>query len=256
MEDGDTFLIPSRITYEGDGIIKIGRHAKDPELHEKLRNEGRDVSGKPGQSSTRSYHSMKREVLRQTAGECWSVAAADFLREVLRQTAQIVPPADTKLVLTFPVEAKDDYCGFLDSIAKDVGFENSECVAEPIAAAMGIGRSIRPGDHVLVVDGGGGTTDVAWVCFGEVGTSAERVRTIATGCYSSGGNDVDDWVRDFLASRGTMPADVNFRAEMLIAARKIKEELANRERVEKNLHNPVTMDSYPIHVTRRPERHS
>lgn len=78
--------------------------------------------------------------------------------------------------------------GILTDAAHAAGFEAVEFLQEPAAAAMGYHRDQREQRRALVVDIGGGTTDVA---IADIGGPAARPAILRSWGLAQGGSDVD-----------------------------------------------------------------
>jgi hypothetical chaperone protein len=94
--------------------------------------------------------------------------------------------------------------GMLVAAAREVGFEETTFLFEPMAAAFDYERSLNEEQRVLVVDIGGGTTDCSFVLVGPERMAARNREADVLGHSGErlGGNDYDQ----MLALKALMPA--------------------------------------------------
>jgi molecular chaperone DnaK len=87
-----------------------------------------------------------------------SAVLADAARRAGQQHGGTVPP---RTVLTHPASWDTDLQRVLVAAAREAGLAGVRVLAEPVAAALHLGRERRPGEHIAVYDLGGGTFDAA-----------------------------------------------------------------------------------------------
>lgn len=129
--------------------------------------------------------------------EVLSMIVADILRH-MRVTASAQLGQDvTGAVLGRPVNFKSSMpdgnaqaCAMLERAARAAGFTGVRFMLEPEAAALDYHRSTPERRTVLVLDVGGGTTDV---CLAQVG-GGEAFEPLATWGTGVGGGEVDLWL--------------------------------------------------------------
>lgn len=133
--------------------------------------------------------------------ESFQLIVERFLGHI-KQTAMLSHPSDLKnVVIGRPVnfsnvQKKDgnfQALEILEKAAKNVGFQNVEFEYEPVAAALDFERSLTSEKRVLVVDIGGGTTDVTMMSlcnkFNDFYNRSHHV--IGSAGKRIGGNDID-----------------------------------------------------------------
>src|SRR5262249_51592203 len=80
----------------------------------------------------------------------------------------------TDLTMTVPVESYEPYRAELASIARNLGVSRFRTLDEPVAAALGYGVDLTDEKHIMVVDFGGGTLDLAIVRTHPPGSGGRR----------------------------------------------------------------------------------
>jgi hypothetical chaperone protein len=94
----------------------------------------------------------------------------------------------------------------LSEAARIAGFESVRFMEEPAAAAMHFHAQHPDAQRTLVVDIGGGTTDLAYA---EIGGAASAPRVLGSWGVAQGGTDVDHWlsIKSFmpLFGKGVLP---------------------------------------------------
>lgn len=98
-------------------------------------------------------------------------ATAEMLRKYIRKVVSISPFSRTRVMICVPsgvteVERKAVY----DAV-KSAGARYASLIEQPMAAAIGAGLSVENAQGSLIVDIGGGTTEVAVVALGDIVTS-------------------------------------------------------------------------------------
>src|SRR5580658_10479160 len=181
-----TPLIPSAIYFQDGGRAIIGR----PALAAREIMHGQDLAslGPLARSFKKTLARASQQAVAQLGSESISArqCATVFLRELLAATAAYERErADpnrsrmqrlvsalrwwrkegqvTNLTMTVPVESFEPYRAELVSISKKLGIRDIRTIDEPVAAALGYGLDLTEEKHILVVDFGGGTLDLAIV---------------------------------------------------------------------------------------------
>src|SRR5262249_43153025 len=118
------------------------------------------------------------------------------------------------LTMTVPVESFEPYRMELHNIARRLGVQRFRTLDEPVAAALGYGVDLTDDRHLLVVDFGGGTLDIALVRTnlaqtpgGGRGISQRKAELIAARGMSLGGETVDEWVTEMACGKMRAHAD-------------------------------------------------
>ena len=98
-------------------------------------------------------------------------ATAEMLRKYIRKVVSVSPFSRTRVMICVPsgvteVERKAVY----DAV-KSAGARYASLIEQPMAAAIGAGLSVENAQGSLIVDIGGGTTEVAVVALGDIVTS-------------------------------------------------------------------------------------
>jgi len=102
----------------------------------------------------------------------------------------------TRTVLTHPAGWDTGLQRMLAAAAAEAGLADVRVMAEPVAAALHLGRGCEPGEHIAVYDLGGGTFDAA-----VLRRTAEGFEVEATGGRNSiGGEWFDELLRRHLGS--------------------------------------------------------
>jgi molecular chaperone DnaK (HSP70) len=139
----------------------------------------------------------------------------------------------TDLTMTVPVESYEPYRAELGQIAKKLGVSNFKTLDEPVAAALGYGLDLTDEKHLLVVDFGGGTLDLAIVRTHSVGGTSRanpaqnRATLLAARGLIYGGETIDSWIADFGCER-LKAHHQQLRPIMLSQAEAIKKDLSNK----------------------------
>src|SRR5262249_9571039 len=105
------------------------------------------------------------------------------------------------LTMTVPVESYEPYRAELYQIAKKLGVNKFRTLDEPVAAALGYGVDLTEEKHIMVVDFGGGTLDLAIVRTHPPGSGGgrdnspgqHRASLLAARGLTYGGETVDNW---------------------------------------------------------------
>ena len=176
---------------------------------------------------------IKREIHRPRKIRCgegrvpyqrWELAAAMFSEIRSRCDKEVFHNGSIdSCTLTVPVCFSEPQRQKLQQAAHQAGFTSVKILDEPIAAAMhwlvGSGKDIS--DHVIVVDIGGGTTDLA--ALKRCGSTYEAIPDLPSSGFESGGCDIDKDIRR------TMENDPGYNDDhagaLLMRLRQVKERL-------------------------------
>lgn len=143
----------------------------------------------------------------------------------------------TDLTMTVPIDSFEPYRAELGQIARKLGVSRFNTLDEPVAAALGYGLDLSEEKHILVVDFGGGTLDLALVRthpFSATGRTAQvaarRATLLAGRGLTYGGETIDGWITDFGCEK--LRAHHNTLRPMLASqAEAIKKDLSNKASV-------------------------
>lgn len=158
--------------------------------------------------------------------------ARAYLRELLAEAQRTTGERVRRLTVTVPVDAFEAYRAELRDALGALGIRVARFVDEPVAAAAGYGLSAVSGRHVLVVDFGGGTLDLAWVELDGRAVESGRGRVVAKVGRALGGDHVDRWLLENVCrALGTrVPEDPFWRRLLVDEARRVKEQLFLKDR--------------------------
>jgi molecular chaperone DnaK (HSP70) len=150
-----------------------------------------------------------------------------FLRELLAETQRATGERIRTITVTAPVDAYEGYRAEVRQLFRDLGVRIDRFVDEPVAAAAGYGLSVRGNRTVLVVDMGGGTTDLALIEIDAHSVESGEGRVLAKAGRPIAGNLVDQWMLQHVCSQlGTrIPEDPFWNRLLLDEARSVKERL-------------------------------
>lgn len=154
-----------------------------------------------------------------------------FLRELLAQTQRVTGERIQTITVTAPVDAYEGYRAELRQLFRDLGVRVERFVDEPVAAAAGYGLSVRGTRTVLVVDMGGGTTDLALIEIDAHSVESGEGRVLAKAGRPIAGDLVDRWLLDYVCGRlgARVPDDPFWSRLLLDEARSLKERLFLQE---------------------------
>ena len=137
------------------------------------------------------------------------------------------------LTMTVPVESFESYRMELHNIARGLGVQKFKVIDEPVAAALGYGVDLTEDRHLLVVDFGGGTLDIALVKT-NLSQASDRQRgghrraeLIAARGLNLGGETVDEWVTQMACNKMKVHADKMF-SFIRAQAETVKKELSGK----------------------------
>jgi molecular chaperone DnaK len=127
-----------------------------------------------------------------------SVSARDvtwhFLRELLAAVKAETGERIRDIVIANPVDAYESYRAELQAVAHRLGVRRVRFLDEPVAAALGYGLAADQRRHVLVVDFGGGTLDLALVELDPRSIESGGCLVVAKAGRPLGGDVVDGWL--------------------------------------------------------------
>lgn len=255
-----TPLIPSVIYFQDPQRAIIGR----PALSAREFIQGADLQtmGPLARSFKKTLARASQQAVAQIGTESISArqCATIFMRELLLATGeyerhQVNPHRTTvqrlmralrwwrkegqvtDLTMTVPVEAYEPYRAELGQIARKLGVSHFRTLDEPVAAALGYGVDLTDEKHILVVDFGGGTLDIAIVrthppnsSGGREGMQQHRASLLAGRGDIYGGETVDSWIADFGCER-LRAHQSTLRPLLLAQAEAIKKDLSNKASV-------------------------
>lgn len=256
-----TPLIPSAIYFQDGNRAIIGRpalaareiiHAADLQA---LGPLARSFKKTLARASQQAVAQLGTETI--SARQCTTV----FLRELLDATAdyqreRAVPNQSrmqrllsalrwwrkegqvSNLTMTVPVDSFEPYRAELSQIARKLGVSKFQTIDEPVAAALGYGLDLTDEKHVLVVDFGGGTLDLAIVRTHpphsggsrEHTMSQHRATLLAARGLTFGGETIDSWIAD-MGCEKLRAHQHTLRPVLLAQAEAIKKDLSNKASV-------------------------
>src|SRR5579871_579957 len=255
-----TPLIPSAIYFQDAGRAIIGR----PALAAREIMHGADLAslGPLARSFKKTLARASQQAVAQIGSESISArqCATVFLRELLLASAEYERQrADpqrsamqrlmkalrfwrkegqvTDLTMTVPVESYEPYRAELAGISRKLGVSRFRTLDEPVAAALGYGVDLTDEKHIMVVDFGGGTLDLAIVRThppntggGRDGAGQHRASLLAGRGMNYGGETIDSWLADLGCARLRAHQDA-LRPLLLSQAEAIKKDLSNKASV-------------------------
>lgn len=164
--------------------------------------------------------------------------AATYLRELFAEVHRTTGERIRDLVITAPVESFESYRAEVAGICKRLGVDRLRFADEPVAAALGYGLSISARKHVLVMDFGAGTLDLALVRLTARDMEQGRCEVLAKAGRPVGGDHVDNWLLDDVAGKLGVKIDDFWRGQLLDEARRVKETSYVQGREIFHLHPP------------------
>ncbi len=255
-----TPLIPSVIYFQEINRAIIGRPAMA--AREFMHGADLQAMGPVARSFKKTLARASQQAVAQVGSETISArqCATVFLRELLAASAeyerQRVEPSRTRmqrlaralrwwrkegqvtdLTMTVPVESYEPYRAELAQISRKLGVSRFRTLDEPVAAALGYGVDLTDEKHIMVVDFGGGTLDLAIVrthppnsSGGRLGASQHRATLLAGRGMIYGGETIDGWIAD-LGCQRLMAHQDTLRPVLLAQAEAIKKDLSNKASV-------------------------
>lgn len=251
-----TPLIPSAIYFQDVGRAIIGR----PALAAREILHGADLValGPLARSFKKTLAQASQRPVAQIGSDAISArqCATTFLKELLGHTAayermradpnrklidKIVSALRwwrkegqvTDLTMTVPVESYEPYRAELAQISRKLGVSRFHTLDEPVAAALGYGIDLTEEKHLLVVDFGGGTLDIAVVQSHRTSPSTRdagngrHATLLAARGLTYGGETIDNWIAD-LGSEKLRAHQSTLRPLLLSQAEAIKKDLSNK----------------------------
>ena len=256
-----TPLIPSAIYFQDLENAIIGRPALA--AREILHAQETGALGPLARSFKKTLARASQQAVAQLGSDSISArqCAQVFLKELLEATATYerahMDPHRTRmqklvsalrwwrkegqvtsLTMTVPVESFEPYRAELVSISKKLGVKDIRTIDEPVAAALGYGLDLSEEKHLLVVDFGGGTLDLAIVrthpATGDRqtrgGPGTHRATLLAARGLIYGGETIDEWIADYGCEK-LRAHQQQLRPIMLAQAEAIKKDLSNKASV-------------------------
>jgi molecular chaperone DnaK (HSP70) len=148
-----------------------------------------------------------------------------FLRELLAETHRVTGERIRAVTVTAPVDSYEGYRAEVRAVLRGLGVRVERFVDEPVAAAAGYGLSVRGRRTVLVIDMGGGTTDLALIEIDARTVESGTGLVLAKAGRPLAGDLVDRWVLAHVCDAfGTRPPSDPFWYRLLLdEARWVKE---------------------------------
>lgn len=253
-----TPLIPSVIYFQDGARGIIGR----PALAAREILHGHDLAtlGPVARSFKKTLARASQQAVAQIGSDQISArqCATVFLRELLKSTEEYARQRAnpqrttmqklmralrwwrregqvTDLTMTVPVESFEPYRAELSQIAHKLGVSSFRTLDEPVAAALGYGVDLTDEKHIMVVDFGGGTLDLAIVRTHPPNMSSGRDRNmgqhratlLAGRGLNFGGETIDSWIADMGCER-LQAHQTALRPVLLTQAEAIKKDLSNK----------------------------
>lgn len=218
-------VIPSLIHFACSGQQWIGRQVEE-----------RDLLDAPSTVRwMKHYLAGKSPVRLNINGSSMSYfeAGEAFLRSILAQLMEHCRSRghDAEIVFTVPVEASEQYGDWIGTVAEKAGITRFRLIDEASAAALAYQVSLSPGDSFMVIDIGGGTTDVSVVAVDADHSipSKRRCRVLGKAGDDLGGIHIDRWVVQEIRKRAGIPStgrEADVSRGLLRACEKAKEILS------------------------------
>ena len=188
------------------------------------------------------------QTVARTGKRTWTARdiASMFVRELMAEVKRTTGERPRELVVTSPVDAYEAYRAEVVRLFRRVGVREVRFLDEPVAAAIGYGLGLKRQRHVLVVDMGGGTLDLALVSLSAREMETGACEVLAKEGRAVGGDLVDRWLLAEICRRLDMPRSMvdehgpqRFWARLMInEARRVKEALYFRDREAFGFVNP------------------
>ena len=177
--------------------------------------------------------------IARTGKRSWTArdVAGIFVRELLAEIKRTTGERPRSVVVTTPVDSYEAYRAEVVRLFRRVGVREVHFLDEPVAAAIGYGLGLKRQRHVLVIDMGGGTLDLALVSLSAREMASGSCEVLAKEGRAVGGDLVDRWLLAEICHRLEMPRSMvdedgpqRFWARLMIAeARRVKEALYFRQ---------------------------
>lgn len=255
-----TPLVPSVIYFQEGGRAIIGQPALA--AREIIHASDLQTLGPMARSFKKTLARASQQAVAQVGTETISARQCTtmFLRELLDATAeyqrQRADPNQsrmqklmnflrwwrkegqvTNLTMTVPVDSFEPYRAELSQIARKLGVSDFKTLDEPVAAALGYGLDLTEEKHVMVVDFGGGTLDLAIVRTHpphsggrDKNVGQHRASLLAARGLNLGGETVDGWIAD-MGCEKLRAHQMTLRPVLLAQAEDIKKDLSNKASV-------------------------
>lgn len=117
-----------------------------------------------------------------------------FLKGVFYTLRKNMGARPSTMTFCVPVDFYEFYRARLRRIASHVGVGRIKTIDEPVAAALGYGLSLEDNKHILVIDFGAGTLDLALIRSEEKTGDRGSCTVLAKQGMSVGGNLIDAWI--------------------------------------------------------------
>jgi len=247
--DEEISVIPSLIHFAHSGEQWIGRQVEERGLAESASTV----------RWMKHYLASQSPVRLTINGSSMSYfeAGEAFLRSILAHVVEHCRSRghDAELVFTVPVEAFEHYEDWICSVAEKVGIARFRLIDEASAAALAYQVRLLPGDSFMVVDIGGGTTDVSVVAVDAdlSNPAGRRCRVLGKAGDDLGGMHIDRWmVREVRERAGNISTgrETHISRALLQACEKGKELLSFTESVNIGQDGSVPELATPLLFTR------
>ena len=157
---------------KNDEVMAVGQEAKEM------------IGSTPGSIS--AVRPLKDGVIADF--EVTSAMLRHFIKSALKSTLFNRP----RLIVCIPSGVTEVERRAVDEAARQAGAKDVELIAEPMAAAIGAGLQVEEAAGCMVVDIGGGTSEVAVISLGDIVTSCS-VRTA--------GDDFDEAIISYIKKK-------------------------------------------------------
>ncbi len=128
----------------------------------------------------------------------WNYTAEEitriFFKALLHEIRLYSKKRPDVLTICVPVDFYEFYRAHLVKITSKLKVKKVKFIDEPVAAALGYGLTIDEIKHILVIDFGGGTFDVALIRTGENSETLGEATVLVKDGAPIGGNLVDAWI--------------------------------------------------------------
>lgn len=237
-------LLPSVVHYAEQDILvgheAMAQQATDPlnTLSSVKRIMGRGVEDLKGLSNVLPYEfdgnfdsSVPRIITRQKHVSAIEVSA-EILRVLADRAERTLGETLSGVVITVPAYFDDAQRQATRDAARLANLKVYRLLAEPTAAAVAYGLDQHPDGVIAIYDLGGGTFDISILHLNK-----GVFEVLATGGNTSlGGDDMDNDIGEWIIRQaGIGKVDPVLSRQILIAARKAKEELTTRQSTEIHL---------------------
>jgi molecular chaperone DnaK (HSP70) len=176
-----------------------------------------------------------------------SEAASLFLQKSLASVLEENPAwRDSLLGVSVPPNCNDAYVVWLTNAMRDAGFDSFGIIDEHTAAILGAYDAIDPTATYMIVDIGGGTTEISIVRPEMKGRGRDRCRVLARAKEEVGGSTIDRWLLDELDDGKGLPQEVG----LLLAVQEAKHALGYENQAVVSFYS----DNTTSHATHNLER--